>query len=159
MCLDIRLVHDQYVQAILSEDLREKSPHYVYWFKCKLLATLIAGSVFGYDWFEEVLASEDRPSYFQFDLRSENTYPRSTTRVIELGEMVWNLHKVAGFEERANEIRTDLRGVETKIGELMGGRFFRQLGIMFTFRPPKVRSKMTLTSIMCEPTASSAGAK
>jgi hypothetical protein len=137
MPLDILLVQHQYVQTILSEDLREKSTEYVHWFKCKLLATLIAGNVFGCDWFEKVLASEDRPSYFQFDLRSENTYPRSTTRVIELGEMVWNLHKVAGFEERANEIRTDVRGVETKIGELMGGRFFKQLGIKFTFRSPK----------------------
>jgi hypothetical protein len=137
MPLDASLVQHLYVHAILSEDLREKSPHYVLWFKCKLLATIIAGILFGEEWFEQVLASNDRPPYFQFDLRSESTYPRSTTRVIELGEMIWNLHNVAGFEERANDIRTDLRGTETKIGELMGGRFFKQLGIMFAFRPPK----------------------
>jgi hypothetical protein len=141
MSLDTQLVRDLYVEAIHSKDLRGKSPEYVLWFKCKLLATLIAGTVFGYDWFEEVLAAEDRHSYFQFDLRSEGTYPRSTTRVIELGEMVWNLHNVAGFEERANDIRMNGQAVETRIGELMGGRFFKQLGIMFAFRSPKGRKQ------------------
>jgi hypothetical protein len=125
------------MDGVLSEDLRGKAPEFVLWFKCRLLATIIAGTAFGYDWFEEILAADDRPSYFQHDLRSESTYPRSTTRVIELGELVWNLRDVAGFEERANDIRTDLEGAETRIGELMGGRFFKQLGIMFAFRPTK----------------------
>lgn len=137
MCLDVSFVQQQYLETLLSQDLRDKPPEYDLWFKCRLLATFIAGSVFGYSWFEEVLAADERPSYFQLNQRSEATLPRSTTRVIELGEMVWNLHTVTGFEERANDIRTDMRGIEAKIGELMGGRFFKQFGIMFAFRPPR----------------------
>jgi hypothetical protein len=125
-----------YVDGVLSDEIQGRPPVFVCWFKCRLLATLIAGNVFGDDWFEEILAADNRPSYFQIDLRSENTFPRSTTRVIEVGEMVWNLHQVDGFAERASEIRTAGRGVEGKIGELMGGRFFRQHGIMFAFRRP-----------------------
>jgi hypothetical protein len=55
--------------------------------------------------------------------------------------MVWNLHDVAGFEERANEIRADFRGAETKVSELMAGRFFKQHGIKFAFRPPRGRKQ------------------
>jgi hypothetical protein len=135
--LDVSRIQQQYSEAILEADFREKSPPFVYWFKCRILATFIAGTVFGNDWFEDVLASEKRPSYFQTDLRSENTYPRASTRVVELGEMVWNLHTVPGFEERAKDIQTAGRDVETRIGELMGGRFFKQLEIRFAFRPPK----------------------
>jgi hypothetical protein len=139
MSLDVVSIQQQYIDGILDPDsgLAAKSAEYGYWFRCKLLATIIAGNVFGLDWFEKNLASERRPGYLRLDLRSENTYPRSTTRVIELGEMVWNLYAVPGFEERAKDIQTAGRDVETRIGELMGGRFFRQMNIQFAFRPPK----------------------
>jgi hypothetical protein len=141
MSLDVALVKKQYVGAILSEDLRGKPPEHVPWFKAKLLTNIIVGNVFGPDWFEEVLACEDRPPYFQIDTRSEQTHPRFMTRALELGEMVWNLRDVGGFDDRVADMRTNVEGVETRIGELMGGRFFKQLGIMFAFRRPTGRKQ------------------
>lgn len=107
-----------------------------YWHKCGLLAHLISGDVFGLHFFDNALASEKRPDYFKIDDRSPETLHRFFTRKVELGELVLNLHNVKGFSERAKEIGDDPRAIGTKIGELMGGRFFLQNNIPFSFRPP-----------------------
>jgi len=127
-----------YFQAV-AEEQADWSSDFRYWFRCRMLATLIAGRVLGNEWFEANLAADDdeRPLYFQADCDNEDTFPRFNMRVIELGEMIFNLQTTAQFAERIEEIRTATRGVETRISELMGGRFFKQLGIEFQFRPPK----------------------
>lgn len=138
MMLRIDELKYHYFQAV-AEEQPGWSPTMRYWFRCRMLATLIAGRVLGTEWFETNLAAEDdeRPKYFRTDLNDEDTFPRFNMRVIELGEMILNLQSTEQFTERIEEIRSATRGVETKISELMGGRFFKQLGVEFRYRPPK----------------------
>jgi hypothetical protein len=108
--------------------------------KCYSLASSVIVNTLGIDWFEEHIAPNVRQvDYFKADPTDTNEYHRFVSRVMELGELILNLHKVTEFEGRLDAIRNDRRGVEAGIGELMGGRFFKCLGVMFHFLPTSGR--------------------
>jgi hypothetical protein len=139
---DMRIRRDRlqahYLDWVNTEENENWSSTEKYWFRSRVLATIVIGGILGENWFEANLGvkNADRPFYFRTDPENEDTHPRINMRIIELGEMILNLQAVGGFDERIEDLRTATRIVETKIGELMGGRFFKQLGIDFCYRSP-----------------------
>jgi hypothetical protein len=111
MILRIDELRYHYSHALAGEG-SDWSPIMRYWFRCRLLATLVAGRVLGTEWFETNLAVEcdERPRYFRTDFDNEDSFPGFNMRVIELGEMILNLQTTTQFAERIEEIRTATRG-------------------------------------------------
>lgn len=105
-------------------------------YKCRILAGGVAILTMGGEWLEKHIMPFDRPSaYFKADYTDEISGNRFQMRVIELGDLLYNLHRVEGFEDRIAMIRSDDRGVEGGISELIAGRFFQYRGVPFKFRP------------------------
>jgi hypothetical protein len=98
-------------------------------------ASIAILQVLGPAWAEKHIGRSDKAcQYFQAKRDDPAELFRYTSRAIELGELVFNLHGVGGFDERINSIRTDERsGIESGIAELIAGKFFKLAGVCFQY--------------------------
>jgi hypothetical protein len=99
------------------------------------LAGHIIVRTLGAEWFEQHIAPADRPTdHFRGSATEDVPHNRFFSRVVELGELIYNLHTVENFADRLERIRQpDGRGVESGIAELAAGKFFRAHAVMFRF--------------------------
>jgi len=90
---------------------------------------------FGRDWTEKhVGRSGIECDYFKADKEDHEAMVRYMSRATELGELIYNLHRVSGFDERIESIRTDEKtGIESGIAELIAGKFFKIVNVMFQY--------------------------
>jgi len=138
MDLDISAVRRFFVEDALPDEKPGWCPETRLHYRCQAVTTAIICKMLGADWFGEHLAPLDRPAhYFKANITDEDGYNRFMMRKMELGELLFNLHKVTGFDDRLDAIRNDERGVEAGISELIGGRFFKCHDIMFHFLASK----------------------
>lgn len=89
----------------------------------------------GQDWAERHIGRTEKAcDYFKAKKDDQQELLRYMARVTELGELIYNLHQVAGFEERLNTIRNDEKtGIESGIAELIAGKFFKLTNVLFQF--------------------------
>jgi hypothetical protein len=90
---------------------------------------------FGQDWVERhVGRSGSECQYFKAKKDDQQELARYMARVTELGELIYNLHGVTGFDERIEAIKAEEKtGIESGIAELIAGKFFRISGVMFEY--------------------------
>jgi hypothetical protein len=91
--------------------------------------------VLGPVWVEKHIGRSEKGSpYFQAKRDDHSELLRYMSRATELGELIFNLHGVGGFDERINSIRADQRsGIESGIAELIAGKFFKIAGVFFQY--------------------------
>jgi hypothetical protein len=130
---ELRLLYRQALE-MMSQEITAKDWAVCDIHNCYLLSGIVINRTLGPEWWELHIAPLERPTgYFRPNPSNPDLYYRFQSRVIELAEMILNLQAVEGFDHRLDSIRSDQRGIESGIGELMGGRFFRCLGLMFRF--------------------------
>jgi hypothetical protein len=90
---------------------------------------------FGPEWcLKHIGRSEQACDYFQAKKDDYAEGLRHFYRTIEFGELIYNLHDVAGFDERINKIKSDEEtGIESGIAELIAGKFFKAVKVMFHY--------------------------
>ncbi len=70
--------------------------------------------------------------YFKADTENQESLVRFMLRATELGELIYNLQGVGGFDERLSSIRTgESHDVESGIAELFAGKFFKSVDVAF----------------------------
>jgi hypothetical protein len=91
--------------------------------------------VLGPAWAEKHIGRSEKASpYFQAKRDDASELLRYMSRATELGELIFNLHGVGGFDERISSIMTDQRsGIESGIAELIAGKFFKVAGVFFQY--------------------------
>jgi hypothetical protein len=78
--------------------------------------------------------SDQACDYFQATHGDYAEGLRHLSRTIEFGELIYNLHGVAGFDERISSIKKDEKtGIESGIAELIAGKFFKAVNVMFQY--------------------------
>ena len=79
---------------------------------------------------------EDTCTYFTVNRERPDEMLQYMGRIVEFGELIYNLNNVQGFSDRIVKIRNDMRtGVEAGIAELIGGKLFRTAGVLFIYSP------------------------
>jgi hypothetical protein len=107
------------------------------WYRWRKFSDHIIRSCLGEDWYTANISRfEKRPDYFGTTENDADSYARFFSRLIELAELIINLQTVENFDAVVMQFQSDVRSVETRIGELMGGRFFKYLGVSFNYRMP-----------------------
>lgn len=89
----------------------------------------------GPDWCEKHIGRSAKAcDYFKAKKDDYHGQLRHLSRVIEFGELIYNLHDVGGFDGRIESMRTDdKKGVESGIAELIAGKFLKMADVMFQY--------------------------
>jgi hypothetical protein len=99
------------------------------------LAYCFISQSMGVEWAERHAAwNNRRTDYFKAKRDDQNELMRHMMRVIELGELIYHLHSVPGFNERIESIKSDgENGVESGVAELIAGKFLFLAGVSFRY--------------------------
>ena len=99
------------------------------------VACCVVLQAFGSEWSSQHIGrSQQACSYFQAKQGDYAEGLRHLSRTVEFGELIFNLHRVGGFDERIEIIKADEKtGVESGIAELIAGKFFKAVDVMFQY--------------------------
>jgi hypothetical protein len=71
-------------------------------------ACVVVAATLGQEWTEKHIGRTDKVcDYFKAKKHDHEELIRYMSRVTELGDLIYNLHGVGGFDERINSIRSD----------------------------------------------------
>ena len=111
-------------------------------------ATLVMASVIlklylGDDWYERNISNEKNAFLLKAASPSKAGVEEiANNRVIELAEMVYNLHGSQGFDDYVNDVADRRSDPDAVYGELIVGKLLRVFGHEFRFLTPRGHSRL-----------------
>ncbi len=95
------------------------------------VACAIVRAMLGEDWFDRYVLPEGKKSFFTVDESSALQLDMSLYRIIHLGELLYNLQHIGGFDECIERLRSG--DLESTFAELDFGRMLCLNNVTFQY--------------------------
>jgi hypothetical protein len=99
------------------------------------VAGVVLRMFFGLPWLEKYITGPNALNFLVTDDPAQERWVIGITRIIHLAEMIFNLQRIAGFDEVLDKIAGG--AIESAFAELEAGRLLYQYGIGFRFVKPQ----------------------